>query len=82
MDEKLENTEETEEKGLKAKTVSLIAKIVSGGILLIGAVLKWTGIFSNCEISELCTVSGTFVALFTTIDVNIALDKFRKPAND
>ena len=79
MDEKSENTEE---KGLKAKTVSLIAKIVSGGILLIGAVLKWIGVFSNCEISELCTVSGTFVALFTTIDVNIALDKFRKSAND
>ena len=79
MDEKSENTEE---KGLKAKTVSLIAKIVSGGILLIGAVLKWTGVFSNCEISELCTVSGTFVALFTTIDVNIALDKFRKSVND
>ena len=79
MDEKSENTEE---KGLKAKTVSLIAKIVSGGILLIGAVLKWIGVFPNCEISELCTVSGTFVALFTTIDVNIALDKFRKPAND
>lgn len=79
MDEK---SEKTEEKGLKAKTVSLIAKIVSGGILLIGAVLKWTGVFPNCEISELCTVSGTFVALFTTIDVNIALDKFRKPAND
>ena len=79
MDEKSENTEE---KGLKAKTVSLIAKIVSGGILLIGAVLKWIGVFSNCEISELCAVSGTFVALFTTIDVNIALDKFRKPAND
>ena len=79
MDEKSENTEE---KGLKAKTVSLIAKIVSGGILLVGAVLKWIGVFPNCEISELCTVSGTFVALFTTIDVNIALDKFRKPAND
>lgn len=77
-----EQTEEKKETGLKAKTVSLLAKIVAGAILLIGAVLKWTGIFSNCEISELCTVSGTFVALFTTIDVNIALDKFRKPAND
>ena len=77
-----EQTEEKKETGLKAKTVSLLAKIVAGAILLIGAVLKWTGVFSNCEISELCTVSGTFVALFTTIDVNIALDKFRKPAND
>ena len=75
-------TEEKKETGLKAKTVSLLAKIVAGAILLIGAVLKWIGVFNNCEISELCTVSGTFVALFTTIDVNIALDKFRKPAND
>ena len=79
MDEK---SEKPEEKEKKKKTVSLLAKIVAGAILLIGAVLKWTGIFSNCEISELCTVSGTFVALFTTIDVNIALDKFRKSVND
>lgn len=71
-----------EEKGLKAKTVSLIAKIVAGVILLIGAGLKWTGIFTNCDISELCTVAGTFVALFSTIDVNIALDKFKKVNND
>lgn len=77
-----EQTEEKKEKGLKAKTVSLFAKIVAGSFLLVGAVLKWTGVFPNCEISELCTVSGTLVALVTPIDVNIALDKFRKPAND
>lgn len=77
-----EKSEKTEEKGLKAKTVSLFAKIVAGSFLLVGAVLKWTGVFPNCEISELCTVSGTLVALVTPIDVNIALDKFRKPAND
>ena len=45
-----EQTEEKKETGLKAKTVSLLAKIVAGGILLVGAVLKWTGVFSNCEI--------------------------------
>ena len=71
---------------IAAKTTSMfmlfLLIFVAGGILLVGAVLKWTGVFPNCEISELCTVSGTFVALFTTIDVNIALDKFRKPAND
>ena len=75
-------TEEKKENGLKAKTVSLFAKIVAGSFLLVGAVLKWTGVFPNCEISELCTVSGTLVALVSPIDVNIALDKFRKPAND
>ena len=77
-----EQTEEKKENGLKAKTVSLFAKIVAGSFLLVGAVLKWTGVFPNCEISELCTVSGTLVALVSPIDVNIALDKFRKPAND
>lgn len=62
---------------MKAKTVSLIAKITAGAILLVGAVLKWLGIFPNCEISELCTVAGTLAALFITVDTNIALDKFR-----
>lgn len=63
---------------MKAKTVSLIAKIVAGAILLTGAVLKWLGIFTNCEIKELCTVAGTLAALFVTVDTNIALDKFTK----
>ena len=67
-----------EKKELRAKTVSLIAKIVAGTVLLVGAVLKWLNIFTNCEISELCAVSGTLVALFVTVDTNIALDKFRK----
>lgn len=77
-----EQTEEKKENGLKAKTVSLLAKIVAGLILLVGAVLKWTGVFTNCEISELCTVAGTFAALFVTIDANIALDKFKKVTSD
>lgn len=63
---------------MKAKTVSLIAKITAGAILLVGSVLKWLGIFPNCEIKELCTVAGTLAALFVTVDTNIALDKFRK----
>jgi hypothetical protein len=63
---------------MKAKTVSLIAKITAGAILLTGAVLKWLGIFTNCEIKELCTVAGTLAALFVTVDTNIALDKFTK----
>ena len=64
---------------MKAKTASLVAKITAGAILIIGAVLKWLGIFTNCEISELCMVAGTLAGLFITVDTNIALDKFRKP---
>lgn len=67
---------------MKAKTVSLIAKITAGAILLTGAVLKWLGIFTNCDIKELCTVAGTLAALFVTVDTNIALDKFTRKEND
>ena len=67
---------------MKAKNASLIAKIVAGAILLIGAVLKWLGIFENCEIKELCTVAGTLAALFVTVDTNIALDKFTKKSEE
>lgn len=67
-----------EKKELKAKTVSLIAKIIAGTVLLGGAILKWLNIFSACEISELCTVSFTLMCIFGTIDLNIALDKFTK----
>lgn len=63
---------------MKAKTASLIAKITAAIILLVGAVLKWLGIFTNCEIGELCTVAGTLVALFIPVDTNIALDKFKR----
>ena len=76
------NNKGGEMKEVKAKTVSLIAKIVAGAVLLVGAVLKWLGIFESCEISELCTVSLTLMGLFGTVDLNIALDKFRKSKED
>lgn len=63
---------------MKAKTVSLIAKITAGAILLIGATLKWTGIFTDCDIEDLCRVALTLMGLFGTVDLNIALDKFKK----
>lgn len=79
MSEELKSTEaEVKNSGLKAKKASLIAKIIAGVILLIGAVLKWLGIFQNCEISELCTVAGTMAALFSTVDINLMLEKFSK----
>ena len=65
-------------KEVKAKTVSLIAKILAGVILTMGAVLKWLGIFTSCDINELFTVSLTLMGLFATVDLNIALDKFKK----
>lgn len=62
---------------MKAKTVSLIAKITAGVILLGGAALKWTGVFLECDIDDVCKVALTLMGLFGTVDLNIALDKFR-----
>lgn len=70
--------ETQEKKGFSAKKASLIAKVVAGVIVVSGAVLKWTGVFQNCDINELCTVGFTIMGLFGTVDLNIALDKFTK----
>ena len=63
---------------MKAKDASLFAKITAGVVVIIGAVLKWLGIFSDCNINELCVVGFTLMGLFGTVDLNIALDKFLK----
>lgn len=67
---------------VKAKDVSLIAKITAGVIVVVGAVLKWLGIFSDCNINELCVVGFTVMGLFGTVDLNIALDKFTGKTNE
>ena len=69
---------ETEKKELKAKTCSLIAKIVGAAVVLVGAVLKWLNIFSNCEINELCVVGFTIMGVFGTVDLNLLAEKFSR----
>lgn len=60
---------------LKAKDASLIAKITAGLIVFVGAILKWTGIFKFCTISELCLVGITIMGLFGTVDINLMFEK-------
>ena len=62
----------------KAKDASLLAKYVAVLIVLPCAILKWTGIFPNCNISEICTVAFTVVGIFGSVDINIFADKFTK----
>ena len=69
--------EEKKEKRLEAKTVSLIGKIVGGLIILVGFVLKSFHIL-DCEINDLIKIGFAEMAVFGTIDLNIALDKFLK----
>ena len=72
------NAEEIkEEKGIKAKTISLIGKIIGGAIILIGFILKAFDIW-NCEVKEICFIGATVGAIFGDISINTALDKFKK----
>ena len=72
------NAEEIkEEKGIKAKTVSLIGKIIGGAILLIGLTLNAFKVW-EVPINDLIKVAFAEMAVFGTIDINIALDKFIK----
>lgn len=66
------------EKELKAKTVSLIAKIIGALIVLIGAILKWVGVFENCSINELCVVGFSVMGIFGTVDLNLLAEKFAR----
>lgn len=67
-----------EKKEIKAKTVSLIVKIVDVVFIVGFAVLKWLGKFPEATIAEICTVGGVIAAIFGDISLNTALDKFTK----
>ena len=71
-------TEGEEKKELKAKTVSLVAKITGAAVVLVGSVLKWVGVFQNCEINELCTVGFSVMGIFGTVDLNLLAEKFSR----
>ena len=73
-----ETKQEKEKKELKAKKVSLIIKIVAVIFVIICSVLKWTGVFPNATIYEICVVAGTIAAIFGDVSVNTAIDKFKK----
>ena len=70
--------EKVETKELKAKTVSLFAKIIAALVVLIGGILKWMGIFNNCSVNELCIVGFSIMGIFGTVDLNLLAEKFAK----
>ncbi len=74
----MEEKTEVEKKELKAKKVSLIIKIIAVVYLVVCSALKWTGVFPNATIYEICMVAGTMAAIFGDVSVNTAIDKFKK----
>ena len=68
---------------IKAKDASLAAKIIGVIIILGGSLLKWTGVFKDCDIQDICLVGFAVMAMFGTVDINIMLEKiFNKTGND
>lgn len=72
----MEEEKKTEEKGIKAKTVSLIGKIAGAIIIVGGAVLKWLNVLPSAEINDIVKVGFCTMGIFSTIDINIMIDKF------
>ena len=78
MSDAMEQTAVTETKGLKAKTVSLWAKILGAVIIVGGHALKWVGLLPNATSSEICICGFSVMGVFGTVDLNILVDKFTK----
>ena len=69
---------EEKTKAVKARTVSLIVKIVDVVFIITCAVLKWKNVFENATIPEICMIGGVIGAVFGDISINTAIDKFTK----
>lgn len=65
-----------ESKGLKAKTLSLISKILGIGIIIGGHVLKWLGKLPDATSNEIVVCGFAVMGICGTIDINILVDKF------
>ena len=65
-----------ENKGLKAKTASLWAKIIGATVIIGGHILKWTHVFPDASSSEICICGFSVMGIFGTVDLNLLVDKF------
>lgn len=74
----MEEAEVKENKGLKAKTASLWAKIIGGVIIIGGHILKWCNVLPNATSGEICACGFSVMGIFGTVDLNILIDKFTK----
>ena len=61
---------------IKAKDVSLHAKILAVIILVVGHILMWLDIIPNATSTEICACSFSVMGIFSTVDINILADKF------
>ena len=60
---------------IKAKDASLWGKIIGGVFIVVCSVLKWLNCL-NATIQEISLVGFSIMGLFSTVDLNILIDKF------
>lgn len=60
---------------IKAKNASLWGKIIGVLFIIVCSILKWMQILQNATIQEICLVGGCVMALFSTVDINLMLEK-------
>lgn len=61
---------------MKAKTASLLSKVVAGVVLIVGHFLMWYGKMPNANSSDIIKCSITIMAVFGSIDLNLIIEKF------
>ena len=73
-----EEVKEEKKTFFKAKTISLISKVLGVVVILGGHVLKWLGKMPNAESGEIIACGFSIMGIFGTVDINILVDKFTK----
>ena len=66
------------EQKIKGKTITRICTCLALVILIVCSILKWTGILTCVEQSEIIAVSTAVRAFALPIDINMTLDKHKK----
>ncbi len=61
---------------MKAKTASLLSKVVAGVVLIVGHFLMWYGKMPNANSHDIICCSITIMGVFGTIDLNLIFEKF------
>jgi hypothetical protein len=62
---------------MKAKTASLVSKVLGITWIVVATILKATGVF-DLGVIDIILVGVVIAAIFVTVDINIMLDKITK----
>ena len=74
-----EMAEKTEEKKVKAKTISKFFKFICTLGIIVSSDFKWLDLMPSASAGEICAIWATVYGIGAgTIDLNIMFDKFTR----